>query len=250
MGRTVNRKKFWFALVWAAGGFPFSAHALSARNEKPLEVQVEITEVDHLKAASLGMEWPAQIGVEEVLPPTGVALGDFHRVTPLTMNLHALVQEGAAEILANPNLITDSGTVATFHAGGEIPYITSSSLGTTNVEFKTYGVGLKIQPTRQADQTIHLKVDASISAPDETNGVTLSGNSVPALLNRRVTSEVTMNSGTTLTLAGLIQTRKEETEAGVPFLRRVPVLGVFFRWKKTGFRRTTIVIFVTPRITT
>jgi Flp pilus assembly secretin CpaC len=85
-----------------------------------------------------------------------------------------------------------------------------------------------------------------VSAPDPVNGVNLSGTAVPALLEREVTSIVTMNKGATMALAGLVQTHKEEQTRGVPFLRRIPLLGALFRWKRTNFRRSTILIFVTP----
>ena len=73
------------------------------------------------------MEWFEKLGLIENVPAGAFNVGSIAHGTPLRADLHFLAQEGAAEILANPNLITDSGTVATFHAGGEIPYITSSS---------------------------------------------------------------------------------------------------------------------------
>jgi pilus assembly protein CpaC len=213
----------------------------------PIEVQVEVTEVDNLKATNLGIEWLDQIGVSEKEPGL-VAIGKMERVTNLQANLHALIQEGAAELLANPNLITNSGTTATFQAGGEIPYITNSSLGSTHVEFKSYGVVLNVKPELLEDGQIQVTLRASVSSPDQTNGVSLSGNSVPALLERSVTSHVAVNPGTTMTLAGLVQTHKDETVSGVPILRRIPLLGALFRWRRSSFRKTTIIMFVTPRV--
>ena len=214
----------------------------------PIEVQVEVNEVDNAKAASLGVDWIDSVVLQEASPAGVVSLGSVARLTGLKADLHYLMEEGAAQLLANPNLVTDSGTDATFHAGGEIPYITSSSLGTTHVEFKSYGVTLAVRPTLQADARVHLRVRAGVSAPDPSSGATLSGNTVPALLSREVTSNVTVAPGSGMTVAGLVQTQKTEVVKGVPFLRRVPLLGGFFRWRRTNFRRTTIIIFVTPRV--
>jgi pilus assembly protein CpaC len=126
--------------------------------------------------------------------------------------------------------------------------ITTAALGTTNVEFKPYGVHLNIEPEVLKNGQIRMKLEAAVSSPDQTNGVSVSGNTVPALLERKVTSQVTVSSGTTMTLAGLVQTHKETAESGVPILRRIPFLGVLFRWKKAQFRRTTVIVFVTPRV--
>ena len=225
-----------------------TAHAVVSRGSVPIEVQVEVTEIDHRKASQLGVEWPTQIDVTEIVPGSLGQVGSFQRVTPLQAKLHLLIQDGAAELLANPNLITDSGTTATFQAGGQIPYITSSSLGSTNVEFKPYGVLLQVSPTMLPSGRIELKVRASVSAPDSSGGVLLSGNEVPAIQERVVTSHITVEPGNTITLAGLVQTLKEDITQGVPVLRRIPILGALFRWKKTNYRRTSVVVFMTPRI--
>ncbi len=168
----------WAALIAAAPGFLLAA---------PLEIKVEVTEVDHSKASRLGIEWLNSAAFAEASPAGLVAIGSVGRLTPLRADLHFLVEEGAAELLANPNLITDSGTAASFQAGGEIPYITSASLGATHVEFKPYGVALNVRPTLLKSGLIRMRVTASVSAPDPTNGVLLSGNAVPALLERKVT---------------------------------------------------------------
>lgn len=228
-------------LLWMALG---SLHAAS----RPIEVQVEVTEVDQAKAVRLGIEWMDQISVSEKSPPGVFAVGGFERLAGIRADLHLLQQEGAAELLANPNLVADSGAAATFHAGGEIPYITTAALGTSNVEFKPYGVSLLIEPEALANGLIRMKVEAVVSSPDQTNGTTLSGNTVPALLERKVSSKVTVESGNTMALAGLVQTHKEQSQGGVPILRRIPLLGALFRWKKENYRRTTVIVFVTPRM--
>ncbi len=230
-------RRFWLSLFfWSISSV---AGAASRSDRIPVEVFVEVAEIDNSKASSLGTDWSGKIGF---------TIGKDSGVDDLRGDLHFLIQEGAAELLANPNLLTDSGTEATFQAGGEIPYITSSSMGSTHVEFKSYGVGLKIEPTVLKDGRIEMKIRAAVSAPDQTNGVFLSGNSVPGLSEREVTSHVTVKPGTTLTLAGLVQSAKTETIKGVPILRKIPLLGMLFRWKKKDFRRTTVVVFMTPQI--
>ncbi|MCG3204530.1 MAG: hypothetical protein KCHDKBKB_01245 [Elusimicrobia bacterium] len=228
--------------------FPHVVMGAPASLRIPIEVQVEVNEVDNSKAENLGFDWKESLEFSEISPNGVVSLGSFQRLSPLQMDLRYLIEEGAAELLANPNLVTDSGTTATFHAGGEIPYITSSSLGTTHVEFKPYGVRLEVRPLLLADGRIQMHMKAGVSAPDVSAGVSLSGNSVPALLARDVTSHVTLDSGASMTVAGLVQTQRTEAVQGVPFLRKIPILGAFFRWRRTNFRRTTIIIFVTPRV--
>lgn len=221
---------------------------VGAAEKPPIEVQVEVTEIDQNKASRLGVAWLNEISVSETSPPGLISIGSFERLSEIQAALHMLMQEGAAELLANPNLVADSGAAATFHAGGEIPYITTAALGTSNVEFKPYGVGLKIEPELLPNGRIRMSVEAMVSSPDITNGVGLSGNTVPALLERKVSSKVTVDPGATMTLAGMVQTHKERSEGGVPVLRRIPLLGWLFRWKTERYRKTTVVVFVTPRL--
>lgn len=214
----------------------------------PIEVHVEVTEIDNVQARQLGVEWIDQMSFQEKSNHGLTALGAFERTTPLKADVHFLMQEGAAQLLANPTLVTDSGTSAQFRAGGEIPYITTGSLGTSNVEFKPYGVTLTISPQALPDGRIRMDVEAGVSAPDSSNGVSLSGNTVPALLQRHVSSHVTLDPGLTMTIAGLVQSQQETMTSGVPILRKIPLLGALFRWRKTNHRRTTIIMFVTPAV--
>lgn len=232
----------WILVAMVAGVLSSSV------NGAPIEVRVEVTEVDHTKAAQMGVEWGNEAAFVEAVPRDAVQIGRIDRVTPLQAKLRFLVEEGAAELLANPNLVADSGTTASFQAGGEIPYVTSTSLGSTHVEFKPYGVFLKIKPKVLPDGRIAMEVEASVSAPDRTNGVFLSGNAVPALAERQVSSHVTVEPGTTLALAGLVQTQKDERISGVPVLRKLPLLGALFRWKQSTHRRTSVVVFMTPQM--
>jgi pilus assembly protein CpaC len=233
------------ALAAALSLLGCAAAAVSNR-KSPVEVRVEVAEVDHSKASSLGVEWGDSINIAETSRAGIVSLGAIDRLTDVQATLHFLVQEGAAELLANPNLMTDSGTTATFHAGGEIPYITSAALGSTHVEFKPYGVELNVKPTVLESGQIGMVIKAAVSSPDASNGVSLSGNRVPALLERQVTSNVTVSPGETITLAGLVQTHKEDVKRFVPVLGRIPLLGMLFRWTQRNYRRTTVVMFVTP----
>jgi pilus assembly protein CpaC len=235
-------------LVLLSVGGTVAVSAAAPLLAPPIEVRVEVTEVDNNQAQQLGVEWINDIGLQEKATHGLAALGAFERVTPIKADVHFLIEEGAAQLLANPTLVTDSGTSARVRAGGEIPYITTSSLGTSNVEFKPYGVMLTVSPRCLPNGQIRMDVEAGVSAPDNSTGVSLSGNTVPGLLQRNVSSHVTLQSGLTMTIAGLVQTQEENVAAGVPVLRKIPLLGAFFRWRRTNHRRTTIIMFVTPTV--
>jgi len=155
-----------------------------------------------------------------------------------------MVNDGAADLLANPKLVTRDGTTATFHAGGELPYATKSGGdGSATVDFKPYGVNLKINPHLEEDNRIMLSVEAEVSGPDDQVSVSLAGNIVPGIRSRKVSSELTLDQGSTLTMAGMIQNQKQWVRTGVPGLMYIPILGRLFSSKTQKTSRTSIVVF-------
>ncbi len=215
---------------------------------KPLiQIGVEVVEVDEQKSQALGIRWVDQLRIEEQSVPALLGFGTLTR-GKVFADLQALMEHGAADLLANPKLVTRDGTVATFHAGGELPYAVSGTLGTVSVEFKPYGVNLKINPHLNENGQIMMSVDAEVSGPDAQNSVSLAGNTVPAIRSRTVTSQLTLSPGTTLTMAGLIQNEKEWKRVGVPGLMHIPLLGYLFSHRLSTNRRTSIVVFVTPTL--
>jgi len=222
--------------------------SVAPSSAKPLiQIGVEVVEVDASKSQSLGIQWPGTLNITENSVPSLLKIGNVER-DALTATLQFLEQNGAADVLANPKLVAQDGTAAVFQAGGELPYATSGSLGTVSVEFKKYGVVLKISPHVDEQDQIEMSIDAEVSSPDTQNSVTLSGNTVPGIRSRQVTSQLTMEPGTTLTMAGLIQTDKEWTRVGVPGLMHIPLLGYLFSYRTLVNSRTSIVVFVTPTI--
>jgi pilus assembly protein CpaC len=222
--------------------------AIAQAASKPLiQIGVEVVEVDEQKTHKLGIQWLSQLHVEEASVPSLLSVGTLTR-GKVFADLQMMFEHGTADLLANPKLVTRDGTTATFHSGGELPYAVSGSLGTSTVEFKPYGVDLKIAPHLDESGRIALSIHAEVSSPDNQNSVTLSGNVVPGIRSRQVSSQITLEQGATLTLAGLIQTDKESTRKGIPGLMHIPLLGYLFSCKVDTYRRTSIVVFVTPTV--
>jgi len=233
--------------VAAVATLPLLYRTAAAESKKLIQIGVEVVEVDEQKSQNLGIQWLGTLHVSESSVPSLFHVGTLTRDT-LFADLQFLEQHGAADLLANPKLVARDGTTATFHAGGELPYATSGSLGTVNVEFKAYGITLKISPSIVSTGSIAMSIDAEVSGPDSQNSVTLSGNTVPGIRSRTVSSQVTLAEGTTLTLAGLIQTDKEWTRDGIPGLMHIPLIGNLFSHRTQSNRRTSIVVFVTPAV--
>jgi pilus assembly protein CpaC len=175
---------------------------------------------------------------------------DIHLAT----TIEALQSKNLFQVLAEPNLMTESGKEANFLAGGEFPYptIQGSSGGTggnaVTIQFKEFGIRLSFTPILSADGTIHLKVKPEVSTLDFANGVTLNGFVLPALSTRRVESEMSLTDGQTFAIAGLVDNRVTELLSKIPGIGDIPVLGKLFQSRSLNKTKNELLVIVTPHI--
>jgi pilus assembly protein CpaC len=166
--------------------------------------------------------------------------------------IQALQSQNLFQILAEPNLMTESGKEANFLAGGEFPYPVVTSVGTgtptISVQFKEFGIRLSFTPVLTADGMIHLKVKPEVSTLDFSNAITLSGFVLPALSTRRVESEMSLADGQTFAIAGLVDNRVTEILSKIPGIGDIPILGKLFQSKSLNKSKNELLVIVTPHI--
>lgn len=164
--------------------------------------------------------------------------------------LEAFEQAGLARTLAEPNLTAVSGESAKFLAGGEYPVPTGEDdQGRVTIEFKPYGVGLGFTPVVLSGGRISLKISTEISELTNTGSYTVSGGvTVSALSVRRAETSVEMQSGSSLMIAGLLQSKVKETIDSMPGLTSLPIIGSLFRSRDFLNDETEMVVLVTPYI--
>ncbi|MDT8335287.1 MAG: type II and III secretion system protein family protein [Desulfurivibrionaceae bacterium] len=178
----------------------------------------------------------------------GNAANIFVEIDHFTAALQFLESEGLARTLAEPRLVTQSGQEASFLAGGEYPVPVQS--GTTGeaitIEFKEFGVGLSFTPVIMSDGKISLSVSPSVSTITGT-AQTTSGPQ-PILTTRKLNTNVQLNDGQTLALAGLLQDNMREVLTKIPYLGDIPILGTLFRSTNYIKEKTDLLIAVTPHL--
>jgi pilus assembly protein CpaC len=243
---------------------------------KQVKLKVRIIEVDRSKMDAFGFNFFGGGGSTisstttqqfptnaAITPPTATTGGTLTVSDALNFLLFSgKLNVGAAlkdlenkqvlQILAEPTITTLSGEKANFLSGGEFPFpvIQGSSGGLTSVtiQFRSYGVKVEFTPVVNADGTIELKVAPEVSALDYTNAVTISGYTIPALSTRKVDTQVTVKSGQSFAISGLLDKRTTDLFANTPGISNVPVLGLLFRSKSTTHSNTELVMVVTPEI--
>ena len=172
----------------------------------------------------------------------------------LGATLQALETKGVLEVLAEPNVLAINGKQASFLAGGEYPYPTVQGVtggggtGAITIQFKEFGVRLNFIPTITPRNTIHLQVSPEVSSLDFTNGINISGFTVPGLTVRRVKTDIELREGQSFAIGGLLDNRETETFSKIPFIGDVPILGKLFQSIQRTKSNTELLVIVTPEI--
>jgi pilus assembly protein CpaC len=171
----------------------------------------------------------------------------------LGATIKALEAKNILQVLAEPNLLAENGKQASFLAGGKYPYpvVQGGNVGGTTavtIQFAQFGVLLNFIPTITPRGTVKLQVAPEVSSLDYTNGITISGFTVPGISVRNVNTEVELAEGQSFAIGGLLDNRDVENLQKIPFLGDIPILGKLFQSKETTKSNTELIVIVTPEI--
>jgi general secretion pathway protein D len=171
--------------------------------------------------------------------------------------LDALQSITKVKVISSPYLTVMDGKSARLVIGDQIPFAVASQtqtqpdnttqpvILTQEIETKDTGVILEITPSIRANNSVLLNINQEVSKASES---ALKGNLTPIISKRNVTSDIVVQSGRTAILGGLIEDRMDETESGVPILRKVPVFGNLFKQNTNNVRRFELLVMITPRV--
>jgi general secretion pathway protein D len=162
--------------------------------------------------------------------------------------INALQTVTDVKVLSSPSLVALDNQPALLQVGDEIPVTTSSAAVLANaaapivntIEMRNTGVILKVLPHIHADGSIQLEIDQEISNVVNPDQQTLT----PTIAQRRVHSTVSVQSGQTVLLAGLISETNQESRSGIPGLREIKFLGDVFGNTSSTKSRSEIIVFI------
>lgn len=237
------------------------------RPTKSALIEVTVAELSLTDSSQLGVEWLATHAMNNgatVIGGTagGLSLGNsgatfrvFDTIGGVRATLNALASDNRATILSSPRVMARNGETATIQVGQEVPIITSQqSTGLTGtnstgllqtVQYRNTGVILKVKPAIHSGDQLDLDVTQEVSQAQATEtGVSSS----PTFATRKVDTKLTLRSGSTALLGGLISEDSSRGSAGIPFLKDIPLVGGLFSKKTGGGGRRELIVLITPYI--
>jgi len=170
--------------------------------------------------------------------------------------LRLLDTYGNTKVIANPRLAALDNQKATIKSGDRIPINQNTYIGsgtgavvnnavTTTSQYIDTGVLLQVTPHINAGGLVTLEVQAEVSNPgnfDPSSGL------APPINTRSVQTIVSVQSGQTMIMGGLIGETKQNQSAGLPLISRIPILGGLFGDQTLTTNRTELVMFITPTV--
>lgn len=169
--------------------------------------------------------------------------------------LSALENNNEVELVSNPTVVTMNNTVAQINIGEEYPipqYRYNEERGTFEVsgfDFMPIGILLNVIPQVNSAGFINLEIKPEISSrTGEVNFGGAGGAAIPIITTRKTESAVTIKSGYTLAIGGLMERSTGRTENKVPFLGDLPGVGRLFRSNTDTLDGRNLVIFITAKV--
>jgi pilus assembly protein CpaC len=168
----------------------------------------------------------------------------FAMTTVVDSVINLLVNNGDARMLAEPTLTCISGGQADFLVGGEVPIPVQNQDGALNVIFKQFGIILKVEPQANDAGLIRTKVGIEVSSVDK--GIQVLG--IPGFATRKTNTEMNVQAGEPMVIAGLFSSEDAKTVVKVPGLGQLPILGELFKSRQFRRGESELVVLVTPYI--
>ncbi|MFH1847982.1 MAG: secretin N-terminal domain-containing protein, partial [Candidatus Omnitrophota bacterium] len=262
--------------------FPGIRNAVTEFDEKTKEVLIEakILQISLNDEYKAGINWDTVLaGMDSILglnfdvdstitvPSSASTAGAALRIKNLNSDgyeamVKFLQQYGKTNLLSSPRIVTINNEEAKILVGTNQPYATSqTTVGSAGAPVRSYqitfldlGVKLYVTPTVNREGFITMKIKPEVSSVTDTLIYGDQDDKVPVVKTSQAETTVMAKDGTTIVIAGLIETRDEMSVNKVPLLGDIPFFGGLFRSTSTGSstnpEKQELIIFLTPHIIT
>jgi len=246
------------------------ARTIAQLDTKPQQIYIE-AEVLEVKVDTLrrmGVEWGTSAGQVATFEwPSRTSFFPFsrglleagvtkaHSLSTLSFTdadtiLKLIATDSDVRFLARPRLLTLSNEVAEIRIVEEpvTGTVTTSQAETgtisTEPERTTVGTVLRVTPLVNDESYITMVIEPEVSR------VTVSSfdNDFQDPIRRAARTTVMVEDGSTVMIAGLIDSEHTKSSRRVPGLGDIPILGIPFKRSETDHEDTEILLFITPHL--
>ena len=171
----------------------------------------------------------------------------------LDITLTALAGSSRAKILQCPEIQTSHNEPAQLFVGESRPYPSGSYYGGgsfggySSIQAVNIGVTLEVTPLINPDGLVVMDIHATIESANGSVTIANVGD-VPVTSRKEAAAKVSVRDRDTIILGGLIETSKQKSNSGVPFLKDIPMLGYLFRSSTDSEVRNELIVLIRPTV--
>lgn len=236
---------------------------IQMKNPTMVNLSALVIDISGKDASDLGFKYGVASNVSTNSGHTTITFGtagdfyggmDYHDITGHPFqNVDAMIQALAVQnklkVLSRPNITTMSGEEAEILIGGELPIPTTKD-GEISIEWKSYGIKLKIKPQVDHENKITSKIEAEVSGIDNSVAIPTTAGKIPGLISRKASTMLSVPDGQTMAIGGLMNSDESKIITKIPILGDIPVIGEFFKHTSTSKDKRELMILITPTIVT
>jgi general secretion pathway protein D len=202
--------------------------------------------------SATGVATAATSFLSQTFPGFNFLVGSQSQPNVIINALHSITD---VKVLSNPSLVVTDNQVATLMVGDDVPIstgsanvLTSQNTVVNTIDYRSTGIILRVVPRVSANGNVRLDIEQEISQVSNTGSTNTAQNLTPTISQRKVKSSISVATGQTVLLAGLIQEQKEQDHAGIPLLDQVPGFGNAVGNTGHNITRTELIIFIRPQV--
>ncbi|NWG46878.1 MAG: type II secretion system secretin GspD [Alphaproteobacteria bacterium] len=234
----------------------------------PRQVLIEATVAEVVLTDELryGVEWffrkrigDIDVGSEldfttssgSALAQTGLTLSVANGAGSIEAVLQLLDQDSDVRVLATPHIFVTERETAQILVGDQVPVLTQTidvigdgdDRSVNSVEYRDTGVILRVSPRIGRDGLVSLALTQEVSQVRPNSITDLQS---PTFTRRLLETKVSVPSGRTLFIGGLIQNASSASNGGVPLLKDAPLIGSLFSNTTDQRARTELIVLLRP----
>ena len=166
--------------------------------------------------------------------------------------LDQLASDSNARILSSPHLMASNNKESSLRIGDEIPILKEFRLDINGAPIETFdrlkvGLEVKITPSIAKNRDVSLELFINLSSVGAAIG-TQSNNFTTA--EREVKTNVVVKDRQALVISGLMRDNSNESESGIPFLRKIPGIGKLLGSENIQGEQRELLVIIRPQVIT
>ena len=178
--------------------------------------------------------------------------GSVDKVFALGAQVDLLKQNGAAQILSRPSVLSTNNKESTIYVGRTQSILTQAQQSTqggsavlNNYSREDIGITLKVKPRLSSNNKVSLEIETTIEDILPGSGTSADR---PTTTKRSVKTNAIINHAETIILGGLIKSADGNSVTKIPILGDIPIIGKLFTSRGDSNSKVNVVIYITPYI--